>query len=510
MRAVRSQPTLLMYALHLAGLALLSWTGPATAYGQGTTPLTQLGSSIEEIIDSEAFRNSHWGISIADLSTGEVLFERNAGKSFVPASNVKLFTTAAALEELGPEFDYQTILYLDGPVINGILRGNLIVRGSGDPTISGRYTEGDRTQVFRTWADSLKAAGITRIEGDIIGDDDVFDDVPYGRGWTWDDLDYYYAVEISGLSFNENAVDFNIAGQRPGMAGRVSWLPLSTSYVEVTNNTITTAGGIIDEEYRRKPGTNRIELASLVPAGQTDNESLSIHNPTMFFVHVLRETLLQQGIAIDGTSADVDDLETKPDYSGSLRRVASYTSPPLSEILVEINKESNNHFAEQVFKTIGAVRPPAQQGVTPGSDEAGVVVIREMLGDMGIDTSSVQLVDGSGLSRHNLATPEATVALLRRMWHHGNVEKRMAFYTALPVGGVDGSLETRFTSGAAHNNVRAKTGSMSNVSALSGYVTTSAGTPVAFSILVNHYTASTAAVRRAQDQIVELVARVSD
>ena len=319
-----------------------------------------LVESINAVLDSTAFENAFWAVKIIDLASGETVYERNAKKSFIPASNTKLYTTAAALDLLGPDYRYRTGLYIDGEIDEeGALQGNLIVRGSGDPVIGGRFNEGDLTQVFRAWADSLQAAGITRIEGDIVGDDDVFDDLPLGYGWSWDDETYWYAAEISGLSFNDNNVDFAIEGQDVGAPAQVRWEPFGTDYIQVVNATQTIhPDSSIDEGYARERGTNTIHLSSLVPSGRTDTESLTIANPTRFFAYVLRESLLRSGLPVAGRPVDVDEMPIKPDYeNGELRRIAVHTSPPLAEIAAVVNQQSQNFYAEALVKTLGAERP---------------------------------------------------------------------------------------------------------------------------------------------------------
>lgn len=485
---------------------------PSLAAGQSRESLrspAQLAGAIDRVLEDEDFDNAFWGVYVADLNSGEVLYTKNEGKSFVPASNAKLYTAAATLSRLGPDYRYHTTLYAEGPIRNGVLRGDLIVRGSGDPTIGGRFHDDDATRIFRAWADSLKNLGITRIEGDIVGDDDVFDDVSLGTGWSWDDETYYYASEISGLSFHENVVDVSIRGQRTGEPGSVTWEPFQTSYIEITNETVTISSQrSIDEGYERTRGGNFIRLYSEVPAGKTDKEPLSVHNATLYFVHVLSETLIQAGISIAGQPVDIDDLPVTPNYSDpNLRPVASYTSPPLAEIVKEMGVESNNHVAEQLLKTLAAEIPLRSRKYDPGSADMGIAIIREQLGSIGVDTTRINLVDGSGLSRNNLITPVATGMLLQYMWDHPDRSVRRAFYDSLPIGGESGTLAYRFQRNPLRGNVRAKTGSLGGVSSLAGYVRTSSQTPLVFVIMTNHFTTSSRPIRNAQDEIVALLAQ---
>ncbi len=492
--------------LRIWPILLLLWTLPATLHAQSPRPLQ---ATLDQVLDDPAYEPAFWGALVLDLRDSTVLYARHVRQNFTPASVTKLFITAAALEQLGPDFRYVTRLLADGPVVDGVLQGNLIVRGAGDPAIGGRFTDGDRIATFRAWADSLRRRGIRRIAGDLIGDDDYFDDTPLGTGWSWDDLTYWYAAEISALSFNDNCVDVTIEARRPGEPGRLTWEP-PTTYVTLINRTYTIpAGQKLKEGYRRLPGTNTIVLFSRVPEGRRDTESLTVHNPTRYFVHVLREVLLAEGIAVEGRPVDVDELSIKPDYTApNLWTVATYTSPPLSEIVRVINRRSQNLYAEMLLRTLGTERPVPDSTLTPGSAEMGLAAAARTWLRAGIDTSRIQFVDGSGLSAQNLVSPEATVRLLAYMAAHPDRAVWRAFYTSLPTGGEEETtLQDRFRTGRARGNVRAKTGTISNTSALAGYVRTAGGRLLAFAIFCNHYTVPTRQVRRTIDAFVEHLAR---
>ncbi len=475
-------------------------------FAQTPASAPENAAPFDAILDRPAFENAFWGALVVDVQTGDTLFARNARKSFVPASNTKLYTTAAALDQLGPDFRYQTRLFAGGTIAGGTLRGSLVVQGSGDPVIGGRFNGGDLTEVFRDWARALRAAGITRVTGDVIGDDDAFDDERLGYGWNWDDETYWYSAQLGALAFNDNCVDVTIRGRRAGAPATVRWEPANTTYVQMINRTHTRPAGFgIEEGYRRERGTNRIVLTSEVGAGTTDTESLSVENPTGYFVYVLRDVLRQEGIRVDGEARDVDDLDEKPDY-GRLREIAVHTSPPLADIVGVVNKQSQNLYADQLLKTLGTRPAPVDTTLEVGSAARGVAVERLTFARAGLDTARVHLVDGSGLSRSNWITPAMTVALLRFMAAHPDAATREAFYASLPIGGVDGTLRGRFGSGPAHENVRAKTGSLGGVSSLSGFVTTADGRRLAFSLMCNLYVSSTRDVREAQDDFVNALA----
>ena len=468
-----------------------------------------LASTIDQLFEQEKYQNAIWAAKVIDLSTGETLYERNAEVSLMPASNAKLYTSAAALDILGPSFKYETVLYADGPIVQGVLEGNLFVRGSGDPSIGGRYYEDeDPTQAFRDLARALRADGIRVIDGNIIGDDNFMDDAPLGIGWSWDDEPYYYSAEVSALSFYDNAIQFIARGQQPGMPATLNWAPLQTTYVDVNNRSITLhADSSKDMEYVRLRNSNQIDVLSEVPQGVIDTTYISVSNPTLYFVHVFRDVLLEEGITVKGRILDVDDLAIVPKYEvRRLRPQAVHTSPRLGRIVETLNKESQNLYAELIMRTIGVHHPVDDPDIDPGSSEMGIAAAMATFARAKMDTSRIQLVDGSGLSRMNLVTANMTANLLSYMWNHPYATVRQSFYDSLPIGGIDGTLEDRFERGSAYQNVRAKTGTLTGASSLSGYVNSRAETPLLFVIMCNNYTIKTSEVRRTQDEVVRLLA----
>jgi D-alanyl-D-alanine carboxypeptidase/D-alanyl-D-alanine-endopeptidase (penicillin-binding protein 4) len=469
--------------------------------------------SIMPLLNDPVFENAVWGVQVIDLNTGAPLFSRNAQKSMMPASNTKLYTTSAGLELLGADFTYETRLWAIGDIQDGALKGNLIIEGSGDPTISGRFTDDDRTLIFRRWASDLKSKGITRIDGNIIGDDTIFDDISLGRSWSWDYTTYWYAAEMGAISFNENCIDMIIVGTSEGQPAKITWEPFETSYVQVINETITTAAGSTPRaSYDRPWGTNTIYVRNYVPAGDTIRYSLSITNPTLFFAHVLRETFIKEGIEVNGELFDRSGLNLVEDYKNRGQIVASYTSPSLGEIVYILNKRSQNMFAENLLKTVGAhhkmrIEEIDQTAGLEASARDGFRASWPVFGAAGIDTTRLQLADGSGMSRVNLVSPDMTTRLLRYMWHHGNKAVRDAFIHSLPLGGEPiGTLRTMFRSGPASASVAAKTGTIGYARALSGYVTAADGTPLAFSIMVNHHTAGNVPANRVIESLVNKLA----
>ncbi len=468
-----------------------------------TRTVSELRSSIDEAVASANLPNAWITINVQDATTGTAWYQKDVGRSFIPASNTKLFTTAASLHLLGPDFRYETSVWTDGEVSGGILHGNLIVKGSGDPVIGGRFSDGDLTHTFRSWADSLKGLGITRITGDIIGDDDFFDEDPLGSGWQANYLNDWYAAEIGALSFNDNCVDLTLIAQKENMPTLIEWAPFMTDFIQVDNATRTVEATLgITEDYTRTPGSNHFVVSTLVPEGRRETESLTVRTPTLFFVHILRDVLIQQGIAVSGLPVDIDNLSVKPSYPSS--PLFSTFSPPLSEIVSVINKRSQNLYAEQLLRTLGAHFPA--EGFVRGSAASGWASTMDFFRSAGLNTERLQLVDGSGLARQNLVTSTMVSQVLRYMFNHPNEDIKKGFLDSLPVGGVDGSLSSRMKGTAAEGNVRAKTGTIGAVSALSGFVSTAERTHLVFSIMVNHYTGSSKSVRNLQDTISTILA----
>lgn len=471
-------------------------------------------SLIREImphLNDPVFQNAIWGVNVVDLNNGATLFSRNAQISMVPASNTKLYTTAAGLELLGTGFRYETRVWTNGVVENGTLKGDLIVEGSGDPTISGRFNEDDRTKTFRDWAADLKSKGITRIEGNIIGDDTIFDDIALGSSWSWDYTTYWYAAEIGGLSFNENCVDIEMIGTRPGEPAIINMFP-NTSYAQIVNQTQTVRRGEGTQTgYNRPWGTNTMYVSNRVVAGEKTTYSLAVTNTALFFVHVMKEVFQAEGIEIIGGIFDRSGLQSVGDYRSNGRVLTTYTSPTLAEIVYILNKRSQNMFAENLLKTMGvwylAQQENRQAGPFLASARDGHRAAWPVFGAAGVDTTRLNLADGSGMSRMNLVSPVMTTSLLKYMWYHPDQDVRNAFIQSLPRGGEEiGTLRTMFTRGPAASSVAAKTGTLGYARALSGYVTAADGTPLAFSIMVNHHTAGNVPANRVIESLVNTLA----
>ena len=423
-----------------------------------------------------------WGIVVRDARTGRVVLSRNAEKSFVPASNLKILTTAAALDALGPDFRYTTRLYLLGDVVDSTLVGDLVVRGSGDPTLGG---EG-RADPFEAWAAALAGAGVRRVEGRVVGDDDAFEDARYGAGWDVTHIaSESYAPAAGGLAWSDNLIGLRIAGAAAGRPVTVEADP--PGFVTVRGDVRAGGRGRLDVE--RTLGTDEFRLRGVVPTGYRGTIEVPVANPTLFAVHGFADRLAEAGVDVSGAAlVDVDDLPAPLDY-GDAEPLRVHVSPPLAEIVVQINRESDNLYAEQVFRTLGG-----------GAVDEAEDRVQAFVTGAGADGDALTVADGSGLSRKNLVSPDALAAVLRAMRSH---PARAAFLGSLPEGGGAESTLQRRLGGVP---VRAKTGSLAAVRCLAGYVDGPDGTPYVFVLMANNYTTRGRRISAAQDRIVRAIA----
>ncbi len=473
------------------------------AFAQSPAPpatVASLQQRLTEHISQPRFAAATWGIKVVSLASGKTLFEHNAEILFSPASNCKLYTMALALTKLGGDYRIRTSLYSAAkPDRRGTLTGDLIVYGRGDPTLNARLNGGDIFRALQPLVAALTNAGVRRIKGDLVGDDSFFHGPPYGSGWDWDDLNYYYGAEISALTLNDNTLQVLVnPGAHPGAPCRLTLIP-ATSYVALSNRTQTVAaGGQPDLNFYRPPGENVIYASGQMPLDRTnDLDDVTMHNPAGLFVQFFREALARNGVKVRGQSRTVNwlDRQIHPLEPNKLIELGAVESLPLREIVREVMKPSQNLYTDLVLAHLGA---RAQATATNGagvlnlsarerpetSEDAGIRELREFLDQVEVRRGDVYFEEGSGLSRNNVATPNATIALLRFVSQHG---ERDAYLKALPVAGVDGTLRRRMKNTPAAGNVRAKTGTLRWANSLSGYVTTAAGEPLAFCIMLNRY-----------------------
>ncbi|MEM1093462.1 MAG: D-alanyl-D-alanine carboxypeptidase/D-alanyl-D-alanine-endopeptidase [Bacteroidota bacterium] len=444
-----------------------------------------LSDQIDQILYDERADAAFWGIHVQDLTSGRVMVARNADKSFLPASNQKLLTSAAALDALGSDFRYETRLHLAGSIDEGTLTGDLIIEGSGDPSFGSRN---HTTDPLHTWALGLKAQGVHTVRGRLIGDDDVFGDAPYAAGW---DLEHIatasFAPASSGLSYRDNLVHVAVSAGAPGQPPRAEAEP--EGYLDIRNRATTLSrrrGRAL--EIERPVGGELVRLEGRVGRSYRRTLRLPVANPTAFTVFAFAEHLKAVGITVEAEQADVDALPTPLSYANT-RVLFTHVSPPLADLLAEINKTSNNLYAEQLFRTFG----------WGGTTRGAATRVEEFIAGKSIDAAGLSVRDGSGLSRKDLTSPRTLAGILQTMHTH---PEREVYLGSLAQGG---EPETTLAYRLADLPVQAKTGSLQHVRALSGYTTTRDGRTLSFVLLANHYTVPSYRIVQAMDAIVELI-----
>lgn len=446
-----------------------------------------ISEQIDTLLADESLQHGIQGALVKSLETGQVLYERNADIALVPASNMKLLVSAAALDRLGPDFTWKTELRAAGRVnARGVLEGDLVIKGGGDPVVE--------TADLAKLAREVRSRGIVRVAGGVVADESMFDNRRLGWGWSWDDEPYYYSAQISALNANRNVVEvFVYPGKTVGSKAVVHVLPAS-SRIQIESSAQT--GEVGSEKaisVGRKRGRNIITVSGSIPLGhkvEGAEEEITVEEPALYVADLFRTELAKNGVRVNG-EARVGRLPA------GAQLIAQHESPPLSRVLALLNKPSDNLIAEVMLKTLGAVAKGQ------GTSSAGAEVEIEFFKRIGMDTRALSIIDGSGLSRLNFVSPRNLVTLLTHMHSHQHAQ---IFIDSLPVAGVDGTLARRMKGTPAERNVRAKTGYVSWVSSLSGYVTTSSGEPLVFSILMNNHLTRAAPARAVQDKICALLA----
>jgi D-alanyl-D-alanine carboxypeptidase/D-alanyl-D-alanine-endopeptidase (penicillin-binding protein 4) len=476
--------------LHTFALILiLTIAVPLAVEAEEAAKKESLTDKIEAILELEKASGGTWAIEVVSLDTGEVLCKMNSRRAMVPASNMKLFTTAAALHYLGPDFVTKTSFYFDGkPSAGGILDGDLIVRGRGDPNISGRFHDSP-TSIFEEIAAKLKTMGLRHVKGDVIGDDSYFDNQYYGP-WLPKEKHKWYAARVSALSFNDNCIDICVTpGAKPGAKAKVVKSP-HTSFARVVNKASTT-NRKKNSVWASPLGNGRdILVGGKIWSGKKMEELwFPVDSPPLYTATVFKETLERKGIKISGKPRALGKNH-KTAVPGKAVPVIEYESLPLSEMIKVINKRSQNLHAELMLKHIGL------QHAGKPTFEDGTKAIIDFIKTTGIKPGSVVVKDGSGLCRENRASAHSISQLLRYM---DSSEHAETFRDSLAVSGIDRSLKG-MTWIAPKGKIMAKTGWLKGTLAFSGYVDGKTQR-LAFSIIVNDYTADSMRVRRARDRI---------
>lgn len=492
-------------------------TGGAQSAPFAPRTLAELQDRIEQLARQPALEPGFFTVKIESLDTGQIVYQQNANKFVRPASNMKLYTVAAALDRLTPDYHFVTSVYAREKPDKGTIRGDLIIYGRGDPSIAARFNNGDYFKGINDLADRIVAAGVKHVRGDLVGDESYFNGPPLGSGWEWEDLQWSYGAPISALTVNDNAIDLTVKpGDKVGASVVITSGPPAT-FITIANRATTSArGSKSDLQIYRGLGASTLEITGSVPLGGSGfSGSVAIPDPALAFVSMLREALAKHGVTISGRVRTVGARSGGSFVANSLMTPASSTNVPPQMALVEIAsmqspafsviaahtlKPSQNLYTELILRTLGKMA-----GANPGqtSEEAGLEVVRTFLRQAGVGENELALSDGSGLSRNDMIMADTTVQLLTYMSRHRFFG---AFRDALPIAGVDGTLRARMKGTPAEGNLRAKTGTLSSVASLSGYVTTAAGEHLVFSMILNNYPDANAVRRDSIDAIAILLA----
>lgn len=455
-----------------------------------------LNSRVLTEVQKSPNNQAHWGVAACDLSSGGDILSLDADKLFMPASNRKLFSTAFALDTLSSDFRFSTRFEHTGSISgDGTLTGDLIVRASGDPTISQRFRKDHSTTgVFEDWANAALQKGIKKVTGSLIVDLSAFDPATLlGEGWSWEYESDYYAAPVGAFSFNENVVFVGVAPTSSGEPCKV-WLDPKADHFVIQNLSHTRSGGDNTISVVRQNASNVIVIKGSLPAGHgSEYNPVTVDDPGRYSSEVLLSVLKRKGITVQGQIVQTHEAPP-PVTEGSL--IAEYVSPTLAEILKVINQSSNNNMAEMIYLAAGRIATGS-----PASYSNSRIAEKKFWDKMGIpDASRMYAADGSGLSRRNLFTPRAFCELLRKMQQHKEGE---SFVQSLAVAGKNGTLEARMNN--ITGQVIGKTGTINNVSCLSGYLINDDNKTMVFSMLVNNFTCATSSIKSTQDKLCQLL-----
>jgi D-alanyl-D-alanine carboxypeptidase/D-alanyl-D-alanine-endopeptidase (penicillin-binding protein 4) len=465
-----------------------------------------LAQEIDQVIDKSDLTQARWGVFVMSMKDGRVLCSHNGDRLFTPASNMKVYTTAVALDLLGPDFRWRTSVYTNNePGADGVINGDVTLFGRGAPDLESNDKNG-----LASLADQIYQRGVRQIHGNIIGDASYFHGEMHGEGWQWNDLLWYFGADASALTVDENSIQLQLTPNTKIGGPATLTLSRAAGYLHLINNTTTVE--------RDSPSTIGIDRGSTdlelrvwgdFPIGSRPfGANLSVPNPALLAATLFKRALIARGIKVEGEvrSRDSKSPDKEQIDPQNAFEIAQANSAPLTEIVRHTNKESDNLYAELILRTLGKERTTsapdteARKNRRRGDDEAGTALVKTWLDRNGIPTNNLAIVDGSGLSRLDLVTPEATVRLLLAI---AKTNSAAAFRDSLPVAGRDGTLSDRLNS--ASGRVFAKTGTLTYSHSLSGYATAQNGETVAFSIFCNDATGRTNPVR-VIDQIAGAIA----
>lgn len=479
------------------GLIILNGCSAMAPHIHGKLKHSILIAKIDSLFNDPLFDHAFWGVQIKSAQTGEIWYEKNENRMFMPASNNKIPTSAVALTHFGPDYRFTTQVTHNGEIRDSVLYGDLILFSNGDPTLYERFYF-DSRDVFFHWGETLKSFGVRKITGRIIGDDDAFDDDRFGDGWSLNYLDIWYAAEVNALQFNENYVDLTFFPPLTPEGQLVIEPNINSKYFSIDSDVVIGDTGRTRIKVTREFGSNVIMVRGYVKAGTSSFErSPTIYNPTKFYTTVLKEVLEESGITVEGSPVDCDDLEDV-NWRQDQKVLIVHQSPPFRDILKGLMKRSQNMYAETMTRLLGF----DEFGL--GSFTNGQIVVERQLQEWGIEPGTYVYADGSGLSRYNYWSPVQIVKILEAMYQSPYWP---VWYEMQAVAGVDGTLKNRMKGTPAEKNVHAKTGTIANTRGLSGYVTTHDGELLIFSFLINGHLMRSNETDLITDKVLELLAK---
>ena len=491
-----------LHRTSIALLALLLLGCSPLLRGKGSRR-AHLDKAADKILSASSFRGASWSIMAVDLQDGRILMTRDEDRSLVPASNIKLLGTACALETLGPDYRIATTIGYTGRLEpGGVLNGDLIVIGAGDPTMSSRFL--DSTDTFSAWCDTLQSRNIRHINGDLIGYIGLFKGDPLGAGWEWDDLPEWFAAEFCPLTYSDGCIEIIVTpADSVGRPAQVHWGPAG-DYATVSGTVSTVAVGDPSEiSFDRDLASNQITLWGTVAQGsEPQHRWVTVHHPADLFLKTFERKLRQNGITLTGTTRASSSWQPS---LASFNLIFLDLAPPLRDILRIINQHSHNLYAEMLVRALGVRYQAADLWGLNAKDDAlsaGRDAIRQWEASLVGPSTGFVMVDGSGLSRRNLACASEMIKVLV---HMNRSPHRWEFVNSLATPGV-GTLKGRFRGLPQGVTLNAKTGTLARVKALSGYIGLEGYPRIALSIICNNYLCSTEDVDSAFENLCQILA----
>ena len=453
-------------------------------------PQSSIQEKLDKILSNSFFESTLAAVDVYDLTGKEIIYQKNNRYLLHPASNMKILTSAAGLVFLGPDYNFETTFYYKGDIDDGVLDGDLYVVGGFDPAFS--------IQDLDYFIDAIDSLGIKKIKGNIFADVSRMDTMYWGEGWMWDDDPSTDSPYLSSLNINYNSVEVFLLGTEPGRKAQIILNPYS-KYFNVYNEAVTVSPDednsySITRDWMNKKNTvvakGKVKKGRMI-TGDEEPQSLNVFRPDLYFLTLFKETLQRKGIKVEGKS----DNFWLPYDAIYLRTI----SRPFAEIIIPLDKKSINLIAEMVLYALAE-----KYYGKPATAKNGIKVINNFISLIGMSPEKYNLVDGSGLSHYNLVSAELILEVLKYMYYSEPGLYKI-LVESFPIAGVDGTLAKRMNGTSAENNVKAKTGTITGVSALSGYITSQSGRLIAFSILIENFARGTSTARNFQDEICKIL-----